>query len=97
MSSVEHLQELHGLPAFDFPAAGEDGELPDAGRRGLAAGRRPVRRRRRGASTSCGRRFLATVDPAGVRALSSASGARRMTRTPASIRHGTCWPARASG
>jgi Leucine Rich repeat len=31
MSPVEHLKELHGLPAFDFPAPGARQELPEAG------------------------------------------------------------------
>jgi hypothetical protein len=31
MSHVEHLQELHGLPAFDFPGPEERRELPEAG------------------------------------------------------------------
>jgi len=31
MSYVEHLKELHGLPAFDFPAPEEKRELPGAG------------------------------------------------------------------
>ncbi|MER5222570.1 STM4015 family protein [Streptomyces flaveus] len=31
MSYVEHLQELHGLPAFDFPKPGAGQELPEAG------------------------------------------------------------------
>ncbi|MEV0263426.1 STM4015 family protein [Streptomyces sp. NPDC050617] len=30
MSEVEHLQELHGLPAFDFPGPDHQGELPAA-------------------------------------------------------------------
>ncbi|MCF6521647.1 STM4015 family protein [Streptomyces sp. JJ36] len=31
MSHVAHLQELHGLPAHDFPEPGADRELPEAG------------------------------------------------------------------
>ena len=28
MTISEHLQELHGLPVFDFPDAGSKAELP---------------------------------------------------------------------
>ncbi|MEV6593440.1 STM4015 family protein [Streptomyces acidicola] len=69
MSPVEHLQKLHGLPAFDFPAPGAQQELPEAG---AVAWRLSVDPYRDGSDTEFGDlwgRFLDSVDPAGVRAM----------------------------
>lgn len=74
MSAVERLMELHGLPVIDFPAAGEDaGKLPEPGAAAWRLAVDPY-----GDDADDGpqesyeqlwHRFLATVDPAGVRAL----------------------------
>jgi hypothetical protein len=68
MSYVEHLQELHGLPAFDFPAAGAGQELPAAN---AVAWRLAVDPYGDGdeAFDELWDRFLAAVDPAAVRAI----------------------------
>nr|WSX78447.1 STM4015 family protein [Streptomyces sp. NBC_00899] len=71
MSAVEHLDELHGLPVFDFPAAGKDDALPETG---AVAWRLSVDpdAEDEAAQEPYGKlwqRFLAAVDPAGVRAL----------------------------
>ncbi|SHL25953.1 STM4015 family protein [Actinacidiphila paucisporea] len=70
MSAVEHLKELHGLPVFDFPAAGE--EAPGLPEPGEVAWRLSVDPYGDGADESyeqLWQRFLAAVDPAGIRAL----------------------------
>ncbi|MBA2806220.1 STM4015 family protein [Streptomyces sp. KM273126] len=69
MSRVEHLQELHGLPAFDFPVPGAQQELPEAG---AVAWRLAVDPYRGGSDeefSDLWGRFLDSVDPAGVRAI----------------------------
>ncbi|MEU7060273.1 STM4015 family protein [Streptomyces sp. NPDC046197] len=69
MSHVEHLQELHGLPAFDFPGPGATGELPEAG---AVAWRLAVDPYGDSAPEDFGDlwdRFLGSVDCAGVRAI----------------------------
>ncbi|MGI5440994.1 STM4015 family protein [Streptomyces shenzhenensis] len=68
MSNVQHLQELHGLPAFDFPHPGEQRELPEAG----TVAWRPASDPYGDSSEDFGAlwdRFLDTVDPAAVRAI----------------------------
>jgi hypothetical protein len=68
MSYVEHLKELHGLPAFDFPAPEEKRELPGAGEVAWRLAVNPY-----GDSDETfeelWERFLGAVDPAGVRAI----------------------------
>ncbi|MFB7321596.1 STM4015 family protein [Streptomyces sp. NPDC056190] len=68
MSHVEHLKELHGLPAFDFARFAGKRELPEAG---AAAWRLAVESY--GDSPQdfgdLWDRFLDSVDPAGVRAI----------------------------
>lgn len=69
MSPVEHLQELHGLPAFGFPAPGARQELPEAG---AVAWRLAVDPYGDSSDEEFGDlwdRFLDSVDPAGVRAI----------------------------
>ncbi|MFF9124002.1 STM4015 family protein [Streptomyces sp. NPDC014889] len=69
MSHVEHLKELHGLPAFDFARFAGKRELPEAG---AAAWRLAVDPYRDSPQEDFGElwdRFLDTVDPAGVRAI----------------------------
>ncbi|MFR9800087.1 STM4015 family protein [Streptomyces sp. MS06] len=69
MSPVEHLQELHGLPAFDFPAPGARQELPKAD---AVAWRLAVDPYDDSSDEEFGAlwdRFLDSVDPAGVRAI----------------------------
>ncbi|MFE6281235.1 STM4015 family protein [Streptomyces sp. NPDC057877] len=69
MSHVEHLQELHGLAAFDFPAPGAGQDLPEAG---AVAWRLSVDPYDDDCKETFGElwdRFLDTVDLAGVRAL----------------------------
>ncbi|MFF5405228.1 STM4015 family protein [Streptomyces misionensis] len=68
MSYVEHLKELHGLPAFDFPDPEEKRELPGAGEVAWRLAVDPY-----GDSDETfeelWERFLGSVDPAGVRAI----------------------------
>ncbi|TWV32595.1 leucine-rich repeat domain-containing protein [Streptomyces misionensis] len=68
MSYVEHLKELHGLPAFDFPELEEKRELPGAGEVAWRLAIDPY-----GDSDETfeelWERFLGSVDPAGVRAI----------------------------
>ncbi|MFF4761535.1 STM4015 family protein [Streptomyces sp. NPDC001292] len=69
MSHVEHLKELHGLPAFDFAQFAGRRELPEAG---AAAWRLAVEPYGDSPQEDFGDlwdRFLDSVDPAGVRAL----------------------------
>lgn len=69
MSPVEHLQELHGLPAFDFPTPGARQELPEAD---AVAWRLAVDPYGDSSDEEFGDlwdRFLDSVDPAGVRAI----------------------------
>ncbi|MFD0313316.1 STM4015 family protein [Streptomyces flavalbus] len=69
MSYVEHLRELHGLAAYDFPPPDGPGDLPEAG---AVAWRLSVNPYASDAKENFGElwdRFLDTVDPAGVRAL----------------------------
>lgn len=71
MSAVEHLDELHGLPVVDFPAAGEDESLPEAGAVAwrLSVGPDVQDDAVQEPYGKLWQRFLAAVDPAGVRAL----------------------------
>ncbi|MGW3243524.1 STM4015 family protein [Streptomyces sp. NPDC001070] len=69
MSHVEHLQELHGLPAFDFPAPGARQELPAAGAVAWRLSVNPWQDDAKETFAEIWDRFLETVDPAGVRAL----------------------------
>lgn len=69
MSHVEHLKELHGLPAFDFPAPGERGELPAAGAVAWRLALDPYGDSVQENFGELWARFLQTVDPAGVRAI----------------------------
>ncbi|MFI9602090.1 STM4015 family protein [Streptomyces sp. NPDC052043] len=68
MSHVEHLKELHGLPAFDFAQFAGKRELPEAGAAAWRLAVEPY-----GDSPedfgALWDRFLDSVDPAGVRAL----------------------------
>ncbi|WP_327290246.1 STM4015 family protein [Streptomyces sp. NBC_01198] len=70
MSAVERLLELHGLPVFDFPAAGEDAaKLPEAGEVAWRVGVDPYGDGGEESYEEVWGRFLAGVDPGGVRAL----------------------------
>lgn len=79
MSAVEHLDELHGLPVYDFPPAGEAADaLPEpsavAWRLSLDPyadedGDAEAGEDSYGSYEKLWQRFLTTVDPAGVRAL----------------------------
>ncbi|MFF4398495.1 STM4015 family protein [Streptomyces sp. NPDC001480] len=69
MSYVSHLQELHGLPAFDFPVLGVERELPEAG---AVAWRLVLDYYGDSGEVEFEKlwdRFLGSVEPAGVRAL----------------------------
>ncbi|MEU1411645.1 STM4015 family protein [Streptomyces sp. NPDC049097] len=68
MSPVEHLQELHGLPAFDFPDPGTHRELPAAG---AVAWRLAVDAYGDSSEgfADLWDRFLGSVDPSGVQAI----------------------------
>ncbi|WP_432120011.1 STM4015 family protein [Streptomyces sp. bgisy032] len=68
MSHVQHLQELLGLPAFDFPAPGERRDLPEAGAVAwrLAVDPYETQAEKFGDMWD---RFLGSVDCAGVRAI----------------------------
>jgi hypothetical protein len=69
MSRVEHLQVLHGLPAFDFPSPGARQELPQAD---AVAWRLAVDPYGDSSDEEFGDlwdRFFDSVDPAGVRAM----------------------------
>lgn len=68
MSTVEHLQELHGLPAFDFPAEHESVELPEAGTVAWSVAVSPYDDDAEG-FPAVFERFLREVDTAEVRAL----------------------------
>ncbi|WP_073946814.1 STM4015 family protein [Streptomyces kebangsaanensis] len=69
MSHVEHLQELHGLPAFDFPGPGARRELPEAGAVAWRLAADPYRDSSHEEFGDLWDRFLDSVDPAGVRAI----------------------------
>ncbi|MEU1621321.1 STM4015 family protein [Streptomyces sp. NPDC005722] len=69
MSYVEHLQELNGLPAFDFPAPGARQELPAAGAVAWRLAVNPYDDDAKENFAQLWDRFLETVEPAGVRAL----------------------------
>ncbi|MER6531519.1 STM4015 family protein [Streptomyces sp. NPDC001508] len=69
MSCVEHLKELHGLPAFDFPGPAERGELPAAGAVAWRLALDPYDDSEDEDFGGLWDRFLETVDPAGVRAI----------------------------
>lgn len=69
MSHVEHLQELHGLPAFDFPAPGARQELPAAGAVAWRLSVNPWESDAKETFTQVWDRFLDTVDTAAVRAV----------------------------
>ena len=68
MSDVEHLQELHGLPAFDFPKPSAHRELPKAD---AVAWRLDVDPYHNAEETfgELWDRFIDSVDPAGVQAI----------------------------
>ncbi|MFD8505800.1 STM4015 family protein [Streptomyces sp. NPDC059687] len=68
MSPVEHLQELHGLPAFDFPDPGAHRELPAAGDVAWRLAVDAYGDSSEGFADLCDR-FLGSVDPSGVRAI----------------------------
>jgi hypothetical protein len=65
----DHLDELHCLPVFDFPAAGAQGELPAAGAVAWRLSVEVYEADRPETFEQMWQRFLETVDPAGVRAL----------------------------
>lgn len=69
MSDVEHLQELHGLPAFDFPEPGTGRELPSAGAVAWRLAVDPYDDSSEETFGDLWDRFLDSVDPAGVRAI----------------------------
>lgn len=69
MSLVEHLKELHGLPAFDFPEPGAPQELPEAGAVAWRLAVDPYRGVCDEEWDDVWDRFLDSVDPAGVRAI----------------------------
>ncbi|MBB1243423.1 STM4015 family protein [Streptomyces durbertensis] len=69
MSHVEHLQELHGLPVFDFPLPGEARELPAAGTVAWRLAADPYGDSSNEKFGDIWDRFLDSVDPAGVRAV----------------------------
>lgn len=66
--SVDHLQELHGLPAFDFPEPGADGKLPAADAVAWRLSVDPYGGSEEAFDQLWGR-FLDAVDPSGVRAV----------------------------
>ncbi|WEV28869.1 STM4015 family protein [Streptomyces sp. 71268] len=66
--TVEHLQELHGLPTFVFPSKGESTELPAAEVVAWSIAASPYSDETE-SFTGVFERFLATVDVAKVRAL----------------------------
>ncbi|MGW1891307.1 STM4015 family protein [Streptomyces sp. NPDC002004] len=68
MSHVEHLQELHGLPAFDFPASEARQELPEAGAVAWRLSVDPYEDTEEEFGDLWDR-FLDSVDPSGVRAI----------------------------
>ncbi|MCW7944379.1 cytoplasmic protein [Streptomyces hygroscopicus] len=69
MSHVEHLQELHGLPAFDFPDPAARRELPEAGAVAWRLAVDPYGHTSGEEFGALWDRFLGSVDPAGVRAI----------------------------
>ncbi|MDX3098573.1 STM4015 family protein [Streptomyces sp. ME01-24h] len=69
MSYVEHLKELNGLPAFDFPAPDARHELPAAGAVAWRLSSNPWDDDAKESFAQVWDRFLDTVEPAGVRAL----------------------------
>ncbi|MFF3561549.1 STM4015 family protein [Streptomyces sp. NPDC002574] len=69
MSHVEHLQELHGLPAFEFPGPDARRELPEAGAVAWRLAVDPYSNSASEAFEALWDRFLDTVDTASVRAL----------------------------
>ncbi|MFB8775205.1 STM4015 family protein [Streptomyces broussonetiae] len=69
MSHVEHLQELHGLAAFDFPKPGAGQDLPEAGAVAWRLSVNPYDDDSKEGFGELWDRFLDTVDPSGVRAL----------------------------
>ncbi|MFE6775563.1 STM4015 family protein [Streptomyces sp. NPDC057702] len=68
MSNVEHLQELHGLPTFEFPAKDESTELPAAETVAWVVRVSPYDDDSEDFAAAF-ERFLTQVDTAGVRAL----------------------------
>jgi hypothetical protein len=69
MSYVTHLQELLGLPAFDFPEPGAPRELPGAGTVAWRLAVDPYSDTSEEEFGELWDRFLDSVDPAGVRAI----------------------------
>ncbi|MEU8592055.1 STM4015 family protein [Streptomyces sp. NPDC048664] len=69
MSDVAHLQELHGLAAFDFPDPSSREELPEAGAVAWRLSVDPYGDNPQEGFDDLWNRFLGSVDPAGVRAI----------------------------
>ncbi|MYV48386.1 STM4015 family protein [Streptomyces sp. SID2888] len=69
MSHVEHLQELHGLPAFDFAEAVGQRELPEAGVVAWRLAADPYGDPPYGDFDALWKQFLDSVDLSGVRAI----------------------------
>jgi len=69
MSYVEHLKELHGLPAFDFPEPGARQDLPEAGAVAWRLAVDPYDEDSQEEFGDLWDGFLDTVDPAEVRAI----------------------------
>ncbi|MHB9861627.1 STM4015 family protein [Streptomyces sp. YIM S03343] len=69
MSPVEHLKELHGLPAYDFPAPGAQQELPEAGAVAWRLAADPYGDRMEGEFGEVWDRFVGSVDLSAVRAI----------------------------
>ncbi len=83
MSPVEHLQELHGLPAFDFPDPGTTASCPPRAMWPGGWPSTPMETPRRGSPTSGTDSSAPWTRPASARS-SLVSGVRRTTTTPAS-------------
>src|SRR5690242_137377 len=69
MNYAEHLEELHGLPAFDFPAPDAVPELPEPEAVAWRLSCDPYRPGPDVEIADCFQRFLDTVDTTRVRAL----------------------------
>ncbi|MBD3010313.1 STM4015 family protein [Streptomyces sp. 5-10] len=67
--SVYHLEELHGLPAFDFPTPGQEVVLPETDTVAWRISYNPYIDEEEGGFDGRFQRFLTTVAPARVRAL----------------------------
>src|SRR4051812_31824929 len=69
MTVNAHLEELHFLPTYRFPGRGELDEVSTLPEPESVAWRLSVDAEDGESFEECGKRFLETVDPAGVRAL----------------------------